>query len=295
MDFVGHIRASRRQLYPYPLPDRILTFASTAIQELLSSLTDEQRHRVCGIGIATPFELWNWSNQVGAKRGEMEAWRKADLASALGEKFGLPVFTQNDATAACGAERVFGRGTGTRDFVYFFIGSFVGGGVVINGMLYTGPSGNAGALGSMPVAAKGGGIGQLIEEASVFLLEEAVLARGLDPSGIWQDPDHWEEYGGLLADWIGRTARALAQAIAAACSVIDFPLVIIDGVMPDDVRARLVDAIHTCITGVNFEGIAEPAIIEGQLGVHARTIGGASLPLFERFLLDARVLVKEAD
>ncbi len=62
-----------------------------------------------------------------------------------------PVYLQNDATAACGAELAFGAGPRKQDFIYFYVGTFVGGGVVLNGSLYTGHTGNAGALGSMPV------------------------------------------------------------------------------------------------------------------------------------------------
>ncbi len=58
-------------------------------------------------------------------------------------------------TAACGAELVFGQTKDVNDFVYFYIGSFIGGGIVINGSLYAGRSGNAGALGSMPVPGRG--------------------------------------------------------------------------------------------------------------------------------------------
>ena len=45
---------------------------------------------------------------------------------------------QNDATSACGAELVFGAGTRFPDFIYFFIGSFIGGGVVLNSSLLLG-------------------------------------------------------------------------------------------------------------------------------------------------------------
>ena len=34
--------------------------------------------------------------------------------------------------------------------MYVFIGTFIGGGVVLNGSLFTGKTGNAGAIGSLP-------------------------------------------------------------------------------------------------------------------------------------------------
>ena len=62
-----------------------------------------------------------------------------------------PVYLQNDATAACGAELAFGDHAELLDFIYFYIGAFVGGGLVLNGGLFAGRTGNAAALGSMPV------------------------------------------------------------------------------------------------------------------------------------------------
>ena len=69
---------------------------------------------------------------------------------------------------------------GLRDFVYFYIGAFAGGGVVLNGKLYSGPTGNAGALGSMPVPGPDGRPAQLIDVASIAILERALKAHGRD-------------------------------------------------------------------------------------------------------------------
>ena len=75
------------------------------------------------------------------------------------------------------------------DFLYFYIGSFVGGGIVLNGSLYPGRSGNAGALGSLPVPASsraGSSSQQLIRSASIYVLEQQLLAAGGDPGGALQ-------------------------------------------------------------------------------------------------------------
>ena len=150
MNFVGEIQRQIHQVYPYPMPAPILDFAENGIEDLLADLPKSRQDRVAGVGIAIPFELWNWAEEVGASPDEMTIWRQVDLAAALGDRCALPIFSQNDATAACGAELVFGHGAEHADFVYFFIGSFVGGGIVLNNAVFTGQSGNAGALGSMP-------------------------------------------------------------------------------------------------------------------------------------------------
>ena len=49
-----------------------------------------------------------------------------------------PVTLCNDATAACAAEFFFGGGWRHRDFLYFFLGAFIGGGLVLDGALRIG-------------------------------------------------------------------------------------------------------------------------------------------------------------
>lgn len=293
MNFVGDVCEQTHQIYPYPMPEGILDFCADGIDRLLASLPEASRKRVTGIGIATPFELWSWAEKVGAPRERMEIWRDVDFAAALGDRCGLPVFSQNDATAACGAELIFGRGAEHADFVYFFIGSFVGGGVVLNNAVFTGRSGNAGALGSMPMPTANGQTRQLIDEASIFVLEDRLREAGRDPSLLWREPDDWTGFSVTLDRWINHTAKSLAQAIVASCSVIDFPAVIIDGGFPPHVREAIVAGTQRAVTCLDLQGLQPPDILEGTVGANSRVIGGASLPFFARYLVDQNVLFKK--
>ncbi len=171
-------------------------------------LTGEQDRRIAGLGIAMPFELWNWADTVGAPRETMEAWRNVDIRAQVQASSSFPVYLQNDATSACGAELVFGHNTGLRDFIYFYLGAFAGGGVVLNGKLYGGPTGNAGALGSMPVPGPQGRPTQLIDVASIAMLEKALNARGVDASRLWTNPQEWDDMGADLETWLDQAATA---------------------------------------------------------------------------------------
>jgi len=292
MDFVGRVRATRRLRYAWPLPDAVLDFAHREIAALLADLTSVQRARIAGLGIASPFELWNWADEVGAPQGEMDAWRAVDLIAVLEGELPFPVFLQNDATSACVAEVVFGRGSAFQDFFYFFIGFFVGGGVVLNGGVFTGSGGNAGAIGSMPVPARGKKPIQLIDAASVHLLETRLKAANIDPSPLWLQPENWDGFGKHLDGWIAEIAPSLAYAIAATSSVIDFPAVIIDGAFPPSVRRRIVSSTAKSMAELDLAGIQPPAIVEGEVGQNARAIGGACLPLLNRTILDPTSFVK---
>jgi predicted NBD/HSP70 family sugar kinase len=270
IDFLGNVRSMLQHSYRY------------------------QDKRIAGLGIAMPFELWNWADTAGAPREIMDEWRHRDIRSDIQSQCDFPVYLQNDATSACGAELVFGQAGGARDFVYFYIGAFAGGGIVLNGRLFGGPTGNAGALGSMPVPGPDGKPTQLIDVASIAILEKALNARGVEASHLWTSPDDWGEIGVELDEWIASAAQALAYAIVAASSVIDFEAAVIDGWMPLTVRRRLVDAVTLAIGTIDAEGLRLPVVREGTVGIHARALGGASLPLSERFLIGSTTISRSA-
>lgn len=293
MDFVGNVRAKLRRIYAYPTPVEILSFVKESVASLESSMPPAQQSRLAGLGIATPFELWNWAEHVGAPPGEMEAWRNFDLKAEIQALVGYPVYLQNDATSACGAELMFGRGRAYSDFVYYFIGTFIGGGIVLNSSVFTGKTGTAGAIGPLPVRDENGKTRQLIEVASIFVLENLMKERGIDTRPLWYSAAGWTDSGEPLERWIATTAEALAQAIIAAAAIIDFPAAIIDGGFPDWVRARIVSATRSALERYDLQGIIVPEIVEGQVGDQARAVGAASLPLFARYLTDQTVLFKE--
>ncbi|MEZ5833891.1 MAG: ROK family transcriptional regulator [Dongiaceae bacterium] len=295
IDLMGRVRASQHRTYRYPEPEATLGFVRNGIEELQRDLQPAQRTRISGLGIATPFELWNWEKEIGAPHDVLQIWRAFDLPGEVAKLSNWPVQLCNDATAACAAELSFGIGSRYRDFVYFFIGSFIGGGIVLNGMLYQGRTGNAGALGSMPVSGEGPlGTLQLIRSASLYRLEQLISNQGRDPSMLWRTPQDWGEIGQPLDVWLRDSASHLAQAIVAAVSVIDFEAAIIDAACPSDVRTHLVEQTKAQVAELDQQGLSPFSIAEGTIGSDARAIGGASLPLLANFAADREIFLRTA-
>jgi hypothetical protein len=182
INFLGEPKTTLRKSYPWPTPPQIIEFVREGIEQIIQGLPAAWRDRVAGLGIATPFQLWDWTEQAGAPREEMDLWRDCDLRAELASFSNMPVYLQNDATAACAAELVFGQHSGLTDYLYFYIGTFVGGGVVLNGSVYSGRTGNAGALGPLPVTGPDGKPVQLIDRASIMLLER--MLRDFWPGSV---------------------------------------------------------------------------------------------------------------
>ena len=287
LDFLGRQRAMLHRAYEYPTPAATIDFATDGIAHLRAGLTSKQSDRIAGLGIAIPFQLWNWEDASGAPKGTMDAWKTIDIRAEIAARMPFEVYLQNDATSACGAELIFGRNTAFRDFLYIYVGAFIGGGIVLDHRLHSGGTGNAGSIGAMPVPGSDGAMRQLIDVASITVLETAPKERGEETDRLWADPERWWDIGETLDRWIDDAAAGLAHAILAASSVIDFEAAIIDGWMPFPIRRRLVDGVRTRLVLLDSEGLTLPVIREGTVGHHARAIGGASLPLSNRFLIGA--------
>ncbi|MBP7241727.1 MAG: ROK family transcriptional regulator [Amaricoccus sp.] len=285
VDFAGAVRWRTQRTYRHPRPGDTVRAIVEGVAAVEALLGPAAARRIAGIGLATPFALWSWAEAMGAPEAEMAAWRDADLRGELAALLPYPVYLQNDATAACGAELAFGAGVDLSDFLYLHVGAFVGGGLVLNGGLVAGRTGNAAALGSMPVQDAGGRMVQLIEIASLVVLERRLSAASAPVSALFDLSGDWSIFEPHLGRWIAEAGRGMAQAIAAASAVIELEAALIDGAFPAPVRARLIVAIEASLAEIDLSGVDPPAIRAGTLGPIARAIGGASLPLFDRYLV----------
>ncbi len=122
IDFRGAIRERARRAYAYPRPAMILDFVRGSLSSLANPLSAIQRRRIAGLGVAAPFQLWNWETEIGAPIGALRAWRGFDIETEIAELSPFPVTLCNDATAACAAEFFFGSGWRHRDLLYYFLG-----------------------------------------------------------------------------------------------------------------------------------------------------------------------------
>lgn len=289
VDFSGEIRRSSSQTYAYPTPretiERILREVRICVDLLGGNAA-----RIAGLGLAQPFALWDWAEEIGATAEALAQWRMVDIRAELAEALPYPVYMQNDATAACGAELAFGENQGLSDFIYFYVGAFIGGGVVLNGGLYTGRSGNAGALGSMPVPDGAGGTEQLLDQGSLVLLERRLVAAGLPIDTLYEPGADWRDFGAPLDEWITKAAHGIAHAIASASAVVDFEAAVIDGAFPEVIQGRLLREIGGELRKLDLSGIQAPQLRPGSIGQIARALGGASLPLFDRYLVEQHAL-----
>jgi glucokinase len=83
-------------------------------------------------------------------------WEKVPLAPTLSRMLDGPrVFLDNDVRVAVIGEHAYGCGRGTQTMVGIFVGTGIGGGVVVDGKIHMGTRGVAGEVGHMIIKPKG--------------------------------------------------------------------------------------------------------------------------------------------
>ncbi len=175
--------------------------------------------------------------------------------------------------------------------LYVFVGSFIGGGLVTNGGVYAGRSGNAGALGSMPIVVNGKPK-QLIQAASLISLERAMATHGGDPSLLQQPDADWAALGRPLKRWLEQAGAAIAQSVVAAAAVVDVQRVVIDGALPRECFGRTRRRRSQRCRVVGSAGADRIRCARGRLGSDARVLGGAMLPVNADYGCDTGVMLK---
>ncbi len=109
---------------------------------------------ISAIGIAAPG-ISNPEAGILFTSPNLPGWRNVLLRDIIQNKLGKRAFLINDANAAALGEFCFGAARGIRNFIYITLSTGIGGGIVIDGKIYTGAIGTAGEVGHMTIDDKG--------------------------------------------------------------------------------------------------------------------------------------------
>lgn len=299
VDFAGEIRARESHEYRYPDPDLVRKAGNTVLDNftrIVGSLGDAT---IVGLGIASPYFLGLWSDELGFPEDLGARWEAIDLTTFFALDAKTPVFVENDATSAALAELLQGTGQRFSDFMHVSIDTFIGGGLVQGGKINAGPHGNSAALGPLPVspsrldsvAAPAGRYQSLLHRASIYVLVNHLKSRGIEITRVRELDPMPPDAQGPVYEWVEDCANALAEAIIAITAVIDLEAIILDSILPRAIHHELHARVQAQFNQISAVGIVAPAIVCGQFGPDASPIGAAMLPLSALFAPDSGVLM----
>lgn len=288
VDFNGGLVRHDRVDYRAPIRDHVIGELRVRLHQILAGTDDKVAERIVGVGVAMPSFFNEWATQIGLRQDELDDWVSVDICAEISAICGLDCTLYNDATAACAAEMALGKTIGRRNTLYIYAGTFIGGGVVLDGRLYQGSRQNAGAVASMPI---GPDNAQVLESASVVFLDQRMRAAGLSYRSL---AEAMETPGAqpYIDDWLDEAAGAIAHVAVSAVSVIDFESVVIDGVLPRAMVERLCEQVRGALARFNLTGLAKFRIASGSVGRSACALGAAILPMVQKFSPGQELLAK---
>lgn len=282
-NLAGHRLGEYRRDYPYPDPASIIAEVASLVRLMANLVPEAERHRIGSLGVAMPSSFSRNLTLLGADQSVADDWTKVDVQSDLERSTGLPVHIMNDGNAACWAELVLRPRPRPDNFAYIFVGTFIGGGIVAEGRLWEGATGNSANLGSVLVSDGSGNrqFGHLV--ASLHALEQRLLTDGHEAPR--RDPRSWswQELGPVAEQWMDGAARALAEIIANTAAVSDINLAIIDGTLPEGILERLIDLTKKELVSLGSLTSDLPQVAQGHVGNFAAPIGAAFRPLYRQY------------
>jgi glucokinase len=144
----SRVYISSRDQEPEELLDNLAQVARDAAKE--ANVPWEEIDAV-GMGIPGTLDLTRSIVGIAPNLNWHQLAAKAELQTRLG----VPVFLENDVRSAALGEHRYGAGRGARSMIAVFVGTGVGGGLIVNGQLYHGARGGAGEIGHVVVLADG--------------------------------------------------------------------------------------------------------------------------------------------
>ena len=293
MSFDGRICKHETVQYEYPRFTYVIDEAGRLLTNLLSSLSPYVFQRITGVGIAAPGSLEEWESVIGAPKKSMSDWKNVNIADELRRFTKLPIYLLNDVSASCLSELTLGKHNETKNFIYLYIGTLIGGGLVIGGQLFCGMTGNAGAVGSMPSSVSGNGSPpQLIELASLWKLEKEFSKHNISVDKLYSSEPLSGKSLTLFNTWSSEAANAIAFSILSGVSFLDVDSVIIDSTLPNSYLEDMISKVKGSMKNYNIVGLSPPKLSSGSIGSQARVLGGAFLPLYANFSPDREIFMK---
>ena len=244
------------------------------VRSIVDSLTADS---AMPIGIACPGLAQPDHHAIACMPGRMRGLERLDFGSELDRE----VFVLNDAHAATLGETLIGAGKGYRHVVMLTLGTGVGGGVVIDGRLYTGATGRAGHFGHMTINAAGaldicnmpGSIEDAIGNHNITQRSNGRFSSTHELIDAVKDDD-----AEACAIW-HRSIDALATAIASLINTFDPEAVVIGGGI-SAAGDLLFEPLAKAMDRVEWRPLGQAvAILPAQLGVQAGALGAALFAL----------------
>jgi len=293
IDFKCKILKQYSLRYDYPDVPVVLKKIAQSLKKIFDYLSSDQQQRLVGIGIAQPDKLSKWAEVFGVDTNILSKWDDINIINEI--KAIAPhceVSKMNDVPAACLAEMFLGNGNNHPNFLYIYLGTFIGGAIVLNGQLFNPDLKFTSSIGTIPIK-NGSGYKQLIEIASLNALEQDLRKVGFDSKLLIMEKELPPEVRRMFESWLEKALEGIKWSIVSVNSVINTNLIIIDAHLSKNLLAEINIKLTNLLNGFQWEGTETVTIESGTIGKHARALGSAIIPFNSLYGLSQSTLLKK--
>jgi len=280
------------------------TNASRPVEAIVTTMTDTARDAITNAGVDPSKILAAGIAAAGAVRPidgllvwapQMQTMRNTPIVSLFQQHWDIPTIVGNDANLAALAEQRYGAGQGNSNVLFITVSTGIGGGIVLNGEIYTGAAGFAGEIGHMTVDAHGplgrsttpgawesfcSGIAlvriatERIAAGERSSLEPAVRNGEIDARHIF---DAMRTNDPLAISIVRDASEYMGVALTSVVNVLNPGIIVIGGGLSNEWDAYIAPAI-AIMRKISFAGagVTTP-IMPPMLGIDAGALGAIVL------------------
>ena len=288
MDFSGKVLHYQTHSLSSPKPEEAIALMLQTVDFLKrqKALENDQIWGV-GIGVPGPLEISRGSlstNTIHPKA--FRGWDSVPIVNLIHKETTLPVYLENNATAAAIGEQWFGRGREFKSYFYLFLSLGLGGGLMLNRRPFRGFSGNAGEIGFMPKGFSSSNNSPLDKtHVGIHFNVPRLVERLQQRHSISQVDDltHlYEIQEPILMEWLEEGSHVLVPLLLSVEYLIDPEAILVGGRLPKPIINALVEKAEIMLPDIRIEEKrAFPKLLTSQVTEDAAALGVATIPLYE--------------
>ncbi|MGM9470862.1 ROK family transcriptional regulator [Pseudarthrobacter sp. YS3] len=291
-------------------PAAVIATIATQIGQLVAD-SGVDVAKIAGLGVAAPGPI-DLDNGTVVDPPLLPGWDRVELRNALAKATGYSVLVDKDVTSAAVAETWAGGPSGAGSFIFMYMGTGIGCGIVLNDEVVRGTSGNAGEIGHIVVEPDGPlcdcGLHGCVKSSAIpqVLVAEAVAAGILDDAGSRHTAADVQQSFTKLCDLadagdakalaiIDKSAVLVARAVSVVTNTLDVERVVFGGPFWSRMAERYLDRIPALVDANSAARLIHTVEVVGTgVGEDVGAIGAACLVLEHTLAPRAQRLLLEA-
>jgi glucokinase len=246
------------------------------------------RTQIRGMGLGVPGQIVIGTSTV--KFAPNLDWRDVDVQALLPANWTWPVYVENDVRMGTYGEFAFGAARGCRNVLGVFVGTGVGGGLIINGELHTGFNGNGGEFGNLVVHWRRGhtvemiaGRKDMMKRAAEILADSPKRVRkewkNVDLAGVRssQLAEFYQRDDPVAVQLVDDSARALGAAIGGIVNFLSPEIIVVGGGVTGALGDSYIERIWEIAQRYTLPGAADNIrCVAASLGDDSGVVGCAA-------------------